>query len=182
MVHELTRNRLKALAVGLGLAISVTTASAGAPTPVRPISAQVYSGRWYEIARTPNRSQSDCHAATSDFIAASTNDFQVVETCHRGVASGPTKVIRARARILSAGDNTRFRISFFGGLIHQDYWVLDHADDNSWIIMGTPGGHYVWIMSRRPAMASGSLAAATAHVAALGYAPSTLMFPDHRIG
>ena len=147
-----------------------------APDPARAVSAEVYTGRGYEIARTPNASQKDCQAATSDFEKLSGADFLLTETCHRGAPNGPLRTLRAKARIASLADNTRFRLSFFGGLVHQEYWILDHADDDSWLIMATPGGNYVWIMARRPALSPATLAAATARVAALGYAPDTLQF------
>ena len=39
--------------------------------------------------------------------------------------------------------NAKFEASFFGGLFHKDYWVLDHADDYSWMIASTASGDYV---------------------------------------
>ena len=29
-----------------------------------------------------------------------------------------------------------------------DYWVLDHADDYSWSIVGEGSGRYLWLLSR----------------------------------
>lgn len=159
-----------------------TMAPAAAPKPLRPVSSDVYSGRWYEIARTPNTLQKDCEGATSDFLGWSDGAFTVVDTCHHGTPAGPAKVIRARAKIVSPQDNTRFRVSFFGGLVHQEYWILDHADDGGWAIMATPGGNYVWLLSRRPVLSASVRAAALARVAALGYAPSRLIFPAQASG
>lgn len=155
---------------------------AAAPKPVRPISSEVYSGRWYEIARTPNKVQKDCQGATSDFMGFDNGSFTVAETCHRGSPSGPARVIRAKAKVVAPGDNTRFRMSFFGGLIHQEYWVLDHADDNSWLLMATPGGNFVWLMSRRPSLPPSTLATALGRADALGYARARLMFPAPAAG
>jgi apolipoprotein D and lipocalin family protein len=61
-------------------------------------------------------------------------------------------------------------MSFLGGLKKQEYWVLDRADDQSWAIMATPGGNFVWLLSRKPAMDAAAKAAALARVKALGYA------------
>jgi apolipoprotein D and lipocalin family protein len=155
----------------------VGVARAGAHNPVRPVSSGLYSGRWYEIARTPNTMQKDCQGATSDFQGFDAGAFTVVETCHKGSPTGQAKIIKARAKIVPASDNTRFRMSFLGGLLHQEYWILDHAADDSWAVMATPGGNYVWLLSRRPALPPAVQAIALAHVAALGYAPSHLIFP-----
>ena len=147
-------------------------ALAGAPAPSRPVSRDVFAGRWYEIARTPNTMQKDCQGPTTDFQDRGNGAFTVVETCHRGTARGVAKTVAARARISSPTDNTRFRLSYLGGLVHQDYWILDHADDNSWLLMATPGGNYVWLLSRRPALP------APARAGALGYPASRLIYSD----
>ncbi len=175
------RNPLSPLIAG-AVMLAVTTAHAGAPAPLRPVPADLYSGRWYEIARTPNLAQKDCEGPTSDFEGWSDGTFIVVNTCHKGGPKGETRVIRAKAKIINPGDNTRFRVSFFGGLVHQEYWILDHADDDSWALMATPGGRYVWLLCRRPAMAPGSLAAAIARAGALGYATSRLVYPAQATG
>jgi apolipoprotein D and lipocalin family protein len=161
----------------LAALVAAGAAQAGAHRPVRPVSSDLYSGRWYEIARTPNTMQKDCQGATSDFQGFEAGVFTVVETCRKGSPAGPAKTIRARAKIVPASENTRFKMSFFGGLIRQEYWILDHADDGSWAVMATPGGNYVWLLSRRPSLPPSVQAAALARVSALGYAPSRLVFP-----
>jgi apolipoprotein D and lipocalin family protein len=166
---------------GLSL-LAAVPAGAGAPQPVRPISSEVYSGRWYEIARTPNTMQKDCAGATTDFQGWSEGAFSVIETCHRGDPRGPAKIVKVRARILRPPDYTRFRMSFLGGMVHQEYWIIDHADDNAWAVMGTPGGNYVWLLSRRPVLPPPVLTAAMARITALGYAPSRLIFPSQTGG
>jgi apolipoprotein D and lipocalin family protein len=168
---------LSPVAAGLVLLAPAGGARAGAQPPVRPVSADLYSGRWYEVARTPNVMQKDCEGPTSDFEGWSAGTFTVVNTCHKGGPNGETRVIRAKAKMLAAGDNTRFRMSFFGGLVHQEYWILDHADDDSWALMATPGGNYVWLLSRRPAMPPANLASALDRAAALGYPKSRLIYP-----
>ncbi len=164
------------LCLSLAVLAAAPAGAARAPIPARPVSAEVYSGRWYEVARTANKLQKDCQQAFTDFEGFSDGTFAVAESCHRGGPDGPVKTIRARAKIISPRDNTRFRMSFFGGLVHQEYWVLDHAEDNSWLIMATPGGNYVWLMARSPVLPKAALAAATARVAWLGYPPGRLIF------
>jgi len=161
---------------GLSL-LAAGAARAAAPQPVRPISSEVYSGRWYEIARTPNTMQKDCAGATIDFQGLSDGAFSVVDTCHKGDPRGPAKIVKVKAKVIRPPDYTRFRMSFLGGMIHQEYWIIDHADDNSWAVMGTPGGNYVWLLSRRPVLAPPVLSSAMNRIAALGYTPSRLIFP-----
>lgn len=153
-------------------------AQAAAAPPAKPVSSDFYSGKWYEIARTPNAGQRDCEAASTQFTAAGATGFKVLQICRKGSPSGAAKTFRTTGKIVAGTPrNARFSMSFLGGLKKQEYWVLDRADDQSWAIMATPGGNYVWLLSRQPDMPSDVRAAALSRVRALGYAK--LEFPAH---
>ncbi len=170
-----------ALAAAVAVSWTTTWASPGlaaAPQPARSVAPTVFTGRWYEIARTPNMAQKDCQGASSDFSGWASGAFSVVQICHRGTPEGPVKTFNAKARILPASGNAKMRMMFFGGLISQEYWILDHADDNNWAIMATPGGNYVWVLSRQPVLDPADKAVALQRVRALGYDLSRLAFPQ----
>jgi apolipoprotein D and lipocalin family protein len=166
------------IAVAALLAVA-SAASAAAPPPTRPVSAGFYSGRWYEIARVPNAGQRDCQAPRSEFtpiggkgevaFVASTGEFAVRQICRKGSAAGPARVFSTRGRILPGSGNAKFEMVFLGGLKTQEYWVLDTAPNGAWAIMATPGGNYVWLLCRRPAMSEAARAAAVNRIRALGY-------------
>jgi apolipoprotein D and lipocalin family protein len=161
------------------LAVSALVASAAlaaATPPTKPVAAEFYTGRWYEIARTPNSGQRNCQAPTTDFATEGAS-FKVRQVCHRGSPLGEEKVFSTTGRIIPGSENTRFTMSFLGGLKKQEYWVLDSASDRSWAIMATPGGNYVWLIARTPGMPAASQAVAVERVRALGYAK--LEFPQH---
>jgi apolipoprotein D and lipocalin family protein len=154
-------------------------AVAAAQPPAKAVAPDFYSGRWYEIARTPNFGQRDCEAPTTDFTAQGTS-FKVRQVCHRGSPLGLEKVFTTTGKIIPGSQNTRFTMSFLGGLKKQEYWVLDRAADGSWAIMGTPGGNYVWLISRVADMPTSTKAVALERVKTLGYAK--LEFPHHPPG
>jgi apolipoprotein D and lipocalin family protein len=167
------------LATAFAMTLSTGGALAAAKPPAKPVSAEFYSGRWYEIARTPNAGQRNCEAPTTDFTTQGSS-FKVKQICHRGSPLGEEKVFTTTGKILDAGQNTRFTMSFLGGLRKQEYWVLDSAADGSWAIMATPGGNYVWLISRTPDMPVATKAIALERVKELGYAK--LEFPQHPPG
>ena len=155
-----------------GAAAAALTA---APQPVKPVATTLYSGRWYEIARTPNKMQTDCQGSTNDFSGWSSGNFAVVQTCHKGSAHGPTQTFNAKGRILPASENAKIKLGYFGGLISQEYWILDHADDDqSWALMATPGGRFLLLLSRLPTTPAPIRQVAVTHIAALGYNVSHL--------
>lgn len=162
---------LPALAV-----LAAGSAWAAAKPPTKPVPAAFFSGRWYEIARTPNSGQRNCQAPTTNFTAQGMN-FRVRQVCHRGSPRGAEKVFSTKGRILPGGQNNRFTMSFLGGLKKQEYWILDSAADDSWGIMATPGGNYVWLLSRTPDLPAATKAVAIERVKALGY--QKLEYPEH---
>ncbi|MFI4933854.1 MAG: lipocalin family protein [Caulobacterales bacterium] len=165
------------IAAGAWLAL-VAPAMAASPQPAKPVAANLYSGRWYEIARTPNRIQSDCQGSTSDFSGWASGAFSVVQTCHKGSVDGPKQTYSARGHVLPASENAKMKLGFMGGLISQEYWIVDHSDDNLWAIMARYDGRYVWLLSRRPVLDQGAKAHAMARMQALGFDMTRLAFPQ----
>ena len=152
-------------------AACVSAAMASAPAPAKPVDMSNYAGRWYEIARIPNRLQRGCVAATVDY-AIDNNRLRAVQRC-AATNGGRARVYRSSGHILDPGANTRTRLTF-AGFWSQEYWVIDHAPE--WAIVGDPSGRFLWLMSRRPALPQASIAVAVARVRALGYDAARLEF------
>jgi apolipoprotein D and lipocalin family protein len=166
-----------ALIALLGLA---SPALASIPQPARPVPTNLYSGRWYEIARTSNHMQADCLASTTDFSGWQGGAFSAVQTCHKGAVSGPTTSVTVQGHVLPASQNAKIQLAMLGGLISREYWILDHAEDNGWLIMTTSDGHYVWLMSRKPVIPPAVRAAAVGRMQQLGLNLTRLIFPLQR--
>ena len=145
-------------------------AHAAAQAPGQPVALSMFTGRWYEIGRIAEGASRRCDFATTDFAGQAGGAFSVIQTCHEGSPDGPAHAVKATARILPNTGNTKIKVGFLGGLISQEYWILDHADDDdSWALMATPGGRFLLLLSRQPKMTPPVHQAAVAHIAALGY-------------
>jgi apolipoprotein D and lipocalin family protein len=153
-------------------------ALAAAPQPAKPVPANLYSGRWYEIARTSNRMQADCQASTTDFSGWRGGAFSAVQTCHKGAPSGPKTTVSVQGHVLPSSGNAKMQLAMLGGLISREYWILDHADDNGWLIMCTSDGRYVWLMSRQPVIPATVKATAVTRMQQLGLNLSRLAYPQ----
>lgn len=153
----------------LALALAFATAGqAAAPTPKKPVSVERFLGRWYEVARTANARQKGCFAPIAQWSKAKDGKISVLNICHKGSPDGPQQTFRGTAEVLDA-QRGRILFSFLGGVIKQEYWILDRAEDYSWAIMGTPGGNYVWAFSRKAALTDAEQKAMVARVKSLGY-------------
>jgi apolipoprotein D and lipocalin family protein len=161
------------LAVAAAAVLVAPAMASSQPAPRIELSSIM--GRWYEVARVPNSLQRGCAAGASDWTRTR-DGFAVVQSCHKGDPDGPLAEWRARARP-SDPTNARFRMSFFGGLVTQEYRVLDHRPGQGWLILATGDGKYLWLMSQRPTLPATVKAEAIARIRQLGFDPARLEFP-----
>ncbi len=164
-------------AIAFSVMAAATGALASAPQPKKPFALDRMPGHWYEIARTPNQINQNCQASSTDWVAAGDSKFKITATCRKGAPDGPAQVVHGDVSITDAASHAKVRMSLFGGLISRDYWLLDHADDYSWLIMGTPSGNFISIMAARPALTANETARALSDVRSMGYDVTRLVFP-----
>lgn len=157
-------------------ALSAFAVPPAAAEPLRKVELTSMMGRWYEVARAPNDLQRGCTGGVSDWTAVK-DGFSVVQSCRKGTPDGPLAVWRAKARVADPS-NTRFKMSFFGGLVTQSYKVLDHQPGDGWLILSTGDGKYLWLMAQKPTLAAAAKAEAIARIRQLGFDPALLEFPQ----
>lgn len=110
-----------------------------------------YLGKWYEIARLPNRFEKNCEGVTANYARRDDGLIAVTNSCRKGAPDGPLKQATGRARIVDTTTNARLEVSFFGPF-WGDYWVIDLADDYSHAVVSEPEGRYLWLLSRTPTL------------------------------
>jgi apolipoprotein D and lipocalin family protein len=136
--------------VSMCIAGAAIAATAKAPEPAKPVdAASFWTGRWYEIARTPKSFNKDCVAGTTDYQMKDGGLYEA-DACHDKTPDGKEDTIGGAMKILNPGQNTKidvgYRVAFIP--IHVENWVLDH--DAGWMILGTPDLAEVHIYSREP--------------------------------
>lgn len=124
---------------------------------VESIDLERYAGKWYEIARLPNRFQSDCAGnVTAEYASRGDGTLRVVNRC-RGTDNSDNVAV-GTARIPDPANKAKLEVRFAPDwlswlpMVWADYWVIDLARDYSYAAVGEPGREYLWILSRTPAM------------------------------
>lgn len=138
------------------------------PQPAKPVDLERYTGRWFELARYENAFEKGMEAVTATYTALPDGKIAVLNEGRRGGLDGKLRSAEGKAVVVADSGNARLKVSFFGPFYVGDYWVLDHADDYSWSIVGEPSGRYLWILARtrQPLSERREL---TARIIALGY-------------
>lgn len=136
------------------------------PEPAKPIDLKQYLGRWYEIARYEQRFERGCEGVTADYSLRADGKIDVLNRCRK--STGKIDEARGIAKVVDPVSNARLKVSFFGPF-YGDYWVLDHADDYSWSIVGEPSGRYLWILTREAKPSAEATEQLIGRARALGY-------------
>jgi len=148
-----------------------------APQPAKPVEiSRLWSGRWHEVARLPDRLTDGCVAGASTYTPVSETRIDVRDTCQVGTPSGREKAIGGRGEILDPGTNAKLRVRYLAGFITWDYWILDRADDYSWFISADPTFERLFIYTRE-VPTEAQVRALTERARALGYDVSRLEYP-----
>ena len=162
----------------LAAALTLAPFSAGAMTvePTGRIELSKMMGRWYEVARVPNSLQSGCVAGASDWTPQP-QGFAVVQSCRKETTTGPLKTWKAKATVADPRTNAKIKMSFFGGVVSQDYVVVEHRPEQGWLVLATANGKYLWLMSQKPVLPAPIKTQALARIRQLGFDVGRLEFP-----
>lgn len=152
---------------------------AGPHTPlptVETVDLDRYAGRWYEIARLPNRFQARCVSDTRATYARKGERFSVLNECRTEADSLDSA--RGIARVVEGSGNGKLRVSFFRPF-HGDYWILALDPDYRWVLVGEPARRYAWILARTTRLDPDILEALFTRAAALGFDRSAFLATPH---
>ena len=142
------------------------------PQPLKSVDLRKYLGRWYEIARYEQSFQRGCEGVTADYSLGADDSIKVLNRCRK--PDGRFSEARGRAKVVDRLTKAKLKVSFFGPF-YGDYWILDHADDYTWSIVGEPSGRYLWILNREATPTEAEVLALIDHARKLGYDTSMLL-------
>lgn len=144
-----------------------------APATVAHVDLERYLGRWFEIARLPNRGQTeDCIDVTAEYTRSESGGLRLVQRCIE--VGGDSRTDKGVLTPID-GSNTRLRLSFLPRALswlpftHSDYRILRLDPDYTMSLVGSRNRRLLWLLARSrhpdPAMRDDFLA----HAERLGY-------------
>lgn len=179
------KNNVKIPAASLSLLVMFFLAMAAsaqkqAALPTVPsVDLDRYVGRWYEIAKYPNKFQKQCVAnTTATYSKKSDGKLQVVNECLK--SDGTTNSATGEAKIVKGSNNAKLKVRFAPGFLSflsavwGDYWIIDLGADYEYAVIGEPKREYLWILSRKPEMDDATYQRLQRKVESLGFVPSRL--------
>ncbi len=178
-------NRILAAATVAAVAALAVSALAAdkpaAPEPLKPIDkARFFTGRWYEIARTPMGLTKDCVAGTTDYYPGSHGDLIDRDACRMNTPEGKEKVFSGPVTFLNPGQNNKVSVKYTViGIIpvSKTYWMLDRDVDYRWFIVSDPSFKQLSIFTRASNPPADLVKQVAGRAQALGYDTSKLEYP-----
>jgi apolipoprotein D and lipocalin family protein len=120
-------------------------AQTAAVKTVAHVDLQRYAGKWYEVARIPNRFQKKCSRDVSAEYSFEGDAIKVHNLCVN--TAGRTTGITGKAKVVDQQSNAKLKVTFFWPF-YGDYWILGLDPDYRWALVGTPNHKYLWVLSR----------------------------------
>jgi apolipoprotein D and lipocalin family protein len=152
-------------------------AEAQAPQTVPFVDLQKYAGKWYEIARYPNRFQKKCISdVRATYSLMSDGKVSVLNQCTQ--ANGKTKTANGTGKVVDRTGNAKLKVTFFWPF-YGDYWILDLDSNYTFAVVGEQDRKYLWILSRTPEIDSNLYNKILERIRNQGYDTSKLIRTQH---
>jgi apolipoprotein D and lipocalin family protein len=135
----------------VGALACVSVACGTEPLDVAPnVDLSRFEGKWYEIARLPRTTQTDCHGTTAFYTQSSNGALALVNQCNVGGSTGPLKTVTMSAKV--PDPTVPAKLSLDVGGYTGDYWILEVGSNYEYAVVGHPSRLYFWILSRTPTL------------------------------
>lgn len=143
-----------------GVAAVIATVSATQPDrPPLRVVAEVdyarYAGRWYEIARLPNRFEKNCLGnITATYAMRPDGRIDVTNRCLE--EGGRVNVAKGIARRAKGEPPSVLEVRFaprwlsFLPMVWGDYRIIALAPDYTHTLIGSSNREYLWVLARSP--------------------------------
>ena len=152
-------------AITLALLVACAHAQTAAPVEALPsLNVPAYMGTWYQVAWFPNRFQKQCVSdTTASYRLLPGGQVEVINRCRRddGSIDSVVGVARAAGSVLRGSqlEPAQLEVSFLPAWLRWlpiwgTYWVLELAPDGRYAVVSEPGREYLWVLARKPELAS----------------------------
>lgn len=170
---------LSLAAVAVALGIFKPRPKQGQLSPVVHVDIIRYQGKWYEIAKLPNRFEKQCQKnAFTTYRLLERGKLEVINQCER--RSGRTASLKGVARVVDLTSNAKWSVTFATALglrkFTKDLWILGIGDHYHYAVIGTPDKQYARILSRSKTLTEKERRDAFAILERNGYDPASLVF------
>jgi apolipoprotein D and lipocalin family protein len=112
---------------------------------VEVLDVRQYEGKWYEIARLPNRFEKGLKCVTANYTLREDGKVKVV---NKGIKEGGEEdSAEGVAMMPNMSKPGELKVTFFWPF-YGNYFVIELDEEYRWTMVGDPSRDYLWILSR----------------------------------
>lgn len=155
-------------------------------TTVSSVDLKRYAGKWYEIARFPNRFQKQCVGnTTAEYSLKSDGNVEVINRCLK--KNGQYDDAKGKAKIVDKQSNAKLEVRFAPAVLSfipnvwGDYWIIDLDPNYQYAVVGDPNRKYLWILSRTAEMTDATYQGILRKLEKMGYDPNKLVKTPQKV-
>jgi len=116
---------------------------------VKDVNIDRYLGKWYEIARLPNRFEKGLICITAEYSLREDGKIKVVNTGHKENDTLKIKTVTGKAWFPDRQVTGQLKVQFFWPF-NGDYYIFHLDKDYHYALVGSPNRRYFWLLSRTP--------------------------------
>jgi len=162
------------ITVLLSILVHTSIAQSQNVQTVSKVDLQQYLGKWFEIARFPQRFQENCDQAEANYKMGEAGRIIVENRCV-DTRNGSIRIVEGDAEVVDSTSNAKLKVSFvptwmrWTGIGRGDYWIIDLAPDYSYAVVSEPNREYLWILSRTASMNAATFDGIKSKLVSMGY-------------
>lgn len=122
------------------------TSSRELPT-VDKVDLTRYAGKWYEIARLPNRFEEGLECVTANYTLLENGEIEVLNKGYYTQDNSQYKTAKGQAMVPDPNKPGEIKVTFFRPF-YGDYFIIALDKDYRYALVGAPSRDYLWILSR----------------------------------
>ena len=156
--------------------ITVFTVLTSPPNkPVSRVDLKRFAGKWYSLYSIPTMFDKGTHETTT--YTLNSDGYYNVLTCAK---TDDNEIHTYTSKLFpTQEDNGEMKAQFIWP-IKIDYWIIELADDYSYVVVGHPDHKFLFIMSRKPSIDKNIYDQLIEKCKAMGYPVEKLVSQQHK--
>jgi apolipoprotein D and lipocalin family protein len=146
-------------------------------TPVQRVDIMSYAGKWYSLYSIPTFMDKHWRQTTETYVIHP-DGYYAVFTTYKKLGRDETQYIRSKLFVVRGTGNAQLKAQFLWPF-KTDYWIIELAEDYSYVVVGHPQQKYLFVMGRKPHLDQELLEEIIARCAQKGYDTAQLVSQEH---
>jgi apolipoprotein D and lipocalin family protein len=145
--------------------------------PVQKVDILSFAGKWFTLCSIPMIMNKRWRQTIETYVIHP-DGYYAVFTAYNVEGEEERRFVRSKLFVVRGSKNAMFKAQVIWPF-KLDYWVIELAEDYSYVVMGHPKHKYLSIMSRKPSLPDEILKAVIERCEARGYDTSKLVSQQH---